>query len=161
MRSVDEAVERRASTDGLTFGEAMRMLAGAGFTADELVAPVDVSWSETVAGPWLAETLAALHGPDGRLGVAPGRSLNGALRPYQLAGMQWLYLLTRLGLGACLADDMGLGSHLDMLRSRVPYATTTPAWRARAKKGVTTALSPLGPGSIRTSPVAALDTRAQ
>ena len=28
-----EAVERRASTDGLTFGEAMRMLEGAGFSA--------------------------------------------------------------------------------------------------------------------------------
>jgi superfamily II DNA or RNA helicase len=110
-----EAVERRASTDGLTFGEAMRMLAGAGFTADESAAPVDASWSETVAGPWLAETLAALHGPDGRLGVAPGRSLNGALRHYQLAGMQWLYLLTRLGLGACLADDMGLGKTIQVL----------------------------------------------
>jgi hypothetical protein len=36
----------------------MPMLAGAGFTADESAAPVDVSWSETVAGPWLAETLA-------------------------------------------------------------------------------------------------------
>jgi SNF2 helicase protein/SNF2 domain-containing protein len=110
-----EAVERRASTDGLTFGEAMRMLAGAGITADEAAAPVDASWSETVAGPWLAETLAALRRPDGHLGIAPGRSLNGALRPYQLAGMQWLYLLTRLGLGACLADDMGLGKTIQVL----------------------------------------------
>ena len=110
-----EAIERRASTDGLTFGEAMRMLAGAGITPEEAPAPVDVSWSETVAGPWLSETLAALHGPNGRLGVGPGRTLNGVLRPYQLAGMQWLYLLTRLGLGACLADDMGLGKTIQVL----------------------------------------------
>jgi superfamily II DNA or RNA helicase len=110
-----EAVERRASTDGVTFGEAMRMLAGAGITADEAAAPVDASWSETVAGPWLAELLAALRRPDGHLGIAPGRSLNGALRPYQLAGMRWLYLLTRLGLGACLADDMGLGKTIQVL----------------------------------------------
>ena len=110
-----EAIERRASTDGLSFGEAMRMLAGAGITGDEAAAPVDVAWSETVAGPWLAETLAALRSPDGRLRIGPGRSLNGALRPYQLAGMQWLYLLARLGLGACLADDMGLGKTIQVL----------------------------------------------
>jgi superfamily II DNA or RNA helicase len=110
-----EAIERRASTDGLSFGEAMRMLAGAGITGDEAAAPADIAWSQTVAGPWLAETLAALHGPDRHLRVGPGRSLNGTLRPYQLAGMQWLYLLARLGLGACLADDMGLGKTIQVL----------------------------------------------
>jgi superfamily II DNA or RNA helicase len=108
-----EAVERRAATDGLTFGEAMRMLAGAGITGDEAAAPSDAAWSETVAGPWLAETLAALRSPDGHVG--PGASLHGTLRPYQLAGTQWLYLLARLGLGACLADDMGLGKTIQVL----------------------------------------------
>ena len=29
--------------------------------------------------------------------------------------MRWLYLLTRLGLGACLADDMGLGKTIQVL----------------------------------------------
>ena len=29
--------------------------------------------------------------------------------------MQWLYLLARLGLGACLADDMGLGKTIQVL----------------------------------------------
>jgi superfamily II DNA or RNA helicase len=110
-----ETIERRASTDGLTFGEAMRMLAGAGITGEETAAPADIAWSETVAGPWLAETLAALRGPDRHLLIGPGRSLNGTLRPYQLAGMQWLYLLARLGLGACLADDMGLGKTIQVL----------------------------------------------
>jgi superfamily II DNA or RNA helicase len=109
-----EAIERRASTDGLSFGEAMRMLAGTGITGDE-AAPADVAWSQTVAGPWLAETLAALHSPNGDLRMGPGQSLNGTLRPYQLAGMQWLYLLARLGLGACLADDMGLGKTIQVL----------------------------------------------
>jgi superfamily II DNA or RNA helicase len=108
-----EAVERRAATDGLTFGEAMRMLAGAGITGDEAAAPADAAWSETVAGPWLAEILAALRSPDGHVG--PGASLHGTLRPYQLAGTQWLYLLARLGLGACLADDMGLGKTIQVL----------------------------------------------
>ena len=110
-----EAIERRASTDGLSFGEAMRMLAGAGIAGDEAAAASDVAWSETVAGPWLAETLAALRSPDGHLRIGPGPSLHGTLRPYQLAGMQWLYLLARLGLGACLADDMGLGKTIQVL----------------------------------------------
>ncbi len=33
----------------------------------------------------------------------------GTLRPYQLRGLEWLSFLDRIGLGACLADDMGLG----------------------------------------------------
>ncbi len=36
-------------------------------------------------------------------------SFHGELRPYQRRGMSWLSFLERWGLGACLADDMGLG----------------------------------------------------
>jgi SNF2 family DNA or RNA helicase len=32
-----------------------------------------------------------------------------------VAGVRWLYLLHRLGLGACLADDMGLGKTIQVL----------------------------------------------
>ena len=110
-----EAIERRAATDGLSFGEAMRMLAGAGIAGDGAAGQADVAWSQTVAGPWLAETLAALRHPDGLSRVDPGRSLQGTLRPYQQAGVQWLYLLAQLRLGACLADDMGLGKTIQVL----------------------------------------------
>jgi len=30
-------------------------------------------------------------------------------------GVRWLYLLAKLGLGACLADDMGLGKTIQIL----------------------------------------------
>ena len=110
-----EAIERRAATDGLSFGEAMRMLAGAGLAGDGAAGQADVAWSQTVAGPWLAETLAALRDPDGRSRVDPGGSLAGTLRPYQQVGVQWLYLLAQLRLGACLADDMGLGKTIQIL----------------------------------------------
>jgi superfamily II DNA or RNA helicase len=110
-----EAVERRATADGLSFGEAMRMLAGAGITGDDAAGPADVDWSETVAGPWLAETLAALRRPDALSRFNLGNLLRGTLRPYQQAGVQWLHLLTRLRLGACLADDMGLGKTIQVL----------------------------------------------
>jgi superfamily II DNA or RNA helicase len=110
-----EAVERRAATDGLSFGEAMRMLAGAGIAEHGAGDQTAIDWSETVAGPWLAQTLAGLRGPEGLARVDPGRALQGTLRPYQQAGVQWLYLLAKLRLGACLADDMGLGKTIQVL----------------------------------------------
>lgn len=110
-----EAIEGRAAADGLSFGEAMRMLAGAGIAEDDPAAQADIDWSQTVAGPWLAETLAALRRPGELARIDPGKSLQGTLRPYQLAGVQWLYLLTQLRLGACLADDMGLGKTIQVL----------------------------------------------
>jgi superfamily II DNA or RNA helicase len=116
-RTLDQfrAVEKRAAAEGLSFGEAMRLVAGAGIGGAEAAAATGVAWSETVAGPWLADTLAALRDPGGLARVAPGKALNGTLRPYQQNGVQWLHLLARLGLGACLADDMGLGKTIQVL----------------------------------------------
>ena len=37
------------------------------------------------------------------------------LRPYQLAGSEWLLKLRAMGLGGILADDMGLGKSLQMM----------------------------------------------
>ena len=110
-----EAIERRAASDGLSFGEAMRLLAGAGIAENDSGVQAAIGWGQAVAGPWLAETLAALRRPDGLARIDPGKSLQGTLRPYQLAGVQWLYLLTQLRLGACLADDMGLGKTIQVL----------------------------------------------
>jgi non-specific serine/threonine protein kinase len=110
-----EDVERRAAADGLSFGEAMRMVSKAGISGDEVAAQADIDWSETVAGPWLAQTLTALRSPEGLSRVDPGRALRGTLRPYQQAGVQWLHLFSQLRLGACLADDMGLGKTIQVL----------------------------------------------
>jgi non-specific serine/threonine protein kinase len=110
-----EAIERRANAEGLSFGEAMRLLAGAGVDGDGIAGPAAAEWSRTVAGPWLADTLAGLRRPEGLARVDPGNALQATLRPYQRAGLQWLYLLTGLRLGACLADDMGLGKTIQVL----------------------------------------------
>ena len=107
-----QAIERRAASDGLSFSEAMRLLTGTGIGAKDAGAGA-VDWSQTVAGPWLAETLTALRHPDAA--VDPGAALHATLRPYQSAGVQWLYLLTKLRLGACLADDMGLGKTIQVI----------------------------------------------
>ena len=109
------AMEREQAGGGLTLARAMRLLAGANITSQDAADAAAPDWSTIVAGPWLAKTLEGLRRPD-RLGeVEPGDALNATLRPYQQAGVRWLYLLTTLGLGACLADDMGLGKTMQLL----------------------------------------------
>src|SRR6266852_2480787 len=49
-----DQVERAAIENGLLFGEAMRLLAGANVAADDTSAAVYPEWSQVVAGPWLA-----------------------------------------------------------------------------------------------------------
>jgi superfamily II DNA or RNA helicase len=107
--------ERAAAETGLSFGEAMRMLAGANLAAEEDAGDVEADWAQVVAGPWLAETLKGLRSHEGLEQIDPGAALNGTLRPYQQVGLRWLYLLAKLGLGACLADDMGLGKTIQVL----------------------------------------------
>jgi len=107
-----QEIEQAAAERGVTFGEAMRMLAGVEVAVGE---PSDSDWSQVVAGPWLGEMLKGLRSPEGLARVDPGAALNGTLRPYQQVGARWLYFLSKLGLGACLADDMGLGKTIQML----------------------------------------------
>lgn len=108
-----EGIEQAAKESGLPFSEAMRLMAGAAL--EDQVEPQEADWSELVAGPWLAQTLQGLRQPEGLAQVTPGAQLKATLRPYQEAGVRWLYLLTKLGLGACLADDMGLGKTIQVL----------------------------------------------
>lgn len=110
-----EAIEK-AAVGGMPFLEAMRLVTGASLDGEAAVdAAQDVNWSGLVAGPWLAQTLQNLRNPDGLARVHPGAALKGTLRPYQEAGVRWLYLLSQLRLGACLADDMGLGKTIQVL----------------------------------------------
>jgi len=109
------AVERTAAENGLGFREAMRLLAGADLSGDDSAAIANTDWAQVTAGSWLAETLKGLRSPEGLAQVDPGAALHGTLRPYQQVGVRWLYLLARLGLGACLADDMGLGKTIEVL----------------------------------------------
>ena len=100
--------------EGLTFGEAMRLLAGAAIAGDDAPIPQQPTGRVCRPGPWLAETLKALRVAGWRRRRS-GPGLQGTLRPYQQAGVHWLHLLSRLGLGACLADDMGLGKTIQVL----------------------------------------------
>ncbi len=108
-------IEKLAKKGGVTFAEAMRLASGAGVDVETPPDAEESAWANVVTGPWLAKTLAGLRSPAGLAKVDPGAALAGTLRPYQLAGVQWLHLLSSLGLGACLADDMGLGKTIQVL----------------------------------------------
>jgi len=118
---------------GLSFAEAMRLLAG---SADGALAEVEedatAGWSSISAGPWLDDMLARLRDPSRVDAFAPGAKVKATLRPYQRDGVRWAYTLAQLGLGGCLADDMGLGKTLQMIAllthlDRGPHLLVVPA----------------------------------
>ena len=142
-------VEARAGSEGISFLEGMRLLAGAGGPALEIGGGGDAAaWTEVTAGAWLEGLLADLQRPEGSRDADPGDALRGTLRGYQRAGVGWLWLLARLGLGGCLADDMGLGKTIQVLSlllllqrhgARTPHLLVVPAsllgnWRAEAAR---------------------------
>jgi SNF2 family DNA or RNA helicase len=143
-----KAVER-AAREGVPFHEGLRLLAGVALREEgSKAAPEAVAdWSRVTAGDGLRRTLDELANPGARpAGAVAG--LEATLRPYQEAGVAWLALLTRLGLGACLADDMGLGKTIQVLAlllqrkaapGRRPSLLVVPAsllgnWKAEAAR---------------------------
>jgi non-specific serine/threonine protein kinase len=148
-----KVVQERAGREGISFLEGMRLLAGAGGSSRDLDLDLGAGdaaseWTRVTAGAWLEGLLADLQRPEGSREADPGKALKGTLRPYQRAGAAWLLLLTRLGLGGCLADDMGLGKTIQVLAlllvlqrdgARKPHLLVVPAsllgnWRAEAER---------------------------
>lgn len=112
-------VEKMSRGEGVSFFEGMRLIAGFSGAGSTDGAPAEAAgaqeWTGVEPGQWLDEVLADLRNPasDSAAEAIPG--LRAELRPYQFAGVKWLWLLLRLGLGGCLADDMGLGKTLQVL----------------------------------------------
>ncbi len=109
-------VAREVAKNGLSFIEGMRLLAGVPPNpgqADTLTR--EREWTNIRPGIWLRSLLAELREPQTLKAIDPGRTLKAELRPYQRAGVNWLWLLSQLGLGACLADDMGLGKTMQII----------------------------------------------
>jgi len=110
-------VQKQAQAGGVSFGEAMRMLAGTHFDGDDGESAEDArpAWSTVIAGKWLSSRLDALRSPALRAEIEANAGLDAELRPYQKLGVQWLMTLRGLALGGCLADDMGLGKTIQVL----------------------------------------------
>jgi non-specific serine/threonine protein kinase len=143
-------VARQGAAEGVSFIEALRLLAGADLEIErgEVAAAADREWVGVRPGAWLAGTLASLRG-DAEEAADPGPALRTTLRPYQRDGVRWLAALTRLGLGGCLADDMGLGKTVQVLAlflllqrrggPGAPHLLVAPAsllanWKAEAER---------------------------
>lgn len=112
-------VEHQHQDGQISFIEGMRLLAGASTDLKEDAADdAHRAWVHVDAGDAMRDILAQLREP-GRLNDigfdTKDNGIRATLRPYQREGVQWMRLLTQLGLGACLADDMGLGKTLQVL----------------------------------------------
>jgi SNF2 family DNA or RNA helicase len=110
---------QRSGSGTMPAGDAL--VAGLGQIAADL--PV----TEVDADGWLGDLLSG--DADQRLApMTTPASFHGVLRPYQERGLAWLSFLGRLGLGAVLADDMGLGKSpqtLALLQAELDGGTAT------------------------------------
>ncbi len=107
----------RSVGDGLSFGEAMRLLSGVESGIGEAETAGEQSFVRVVSGQWLTEILDEIQSPetDRNIEQTLKSNLNANLRPYQKQGVVWLYRLNQLRLGGILADDMGLGKTIQVL----------------------------------------------
>lgn len=95
--------KKKRHTGQMSLNEALRL--GLGQDTSELGLPVEGVEAEG----WIHELLHGLQGGVNIQQIEQPTTLRGKLRPYQLKGVSWLAFLKQFGLGACLADDMGLG----------------------------------------------------
>jgi SNF2 family DNA or RNA helicase len=96
----------------LTLGEALQT-ATTGALSDQDGATFELE--EVSADGWIGDLLGRLRGVSTIEEIGQPENFCGELRPYQLRGVSWLNFLTQYGLGACLADDMGLGKSIELL----------------------------------------------
>lgn len=115
-----------AAGGGVPFHEAMRLLAGFQASGAASVVPAGFprEWTSISAGSNLAEFLRQLRDPGKLENIECGRALKAKLRPYQQAGLNWLWLMVRSGFGGCLADDMGLGKTLQVIATLLKIKQT-------------------------------------
>ncbi len=109
-------IQSQANDGEISFIEGMRLLAGTSSTLQQDEKQIQQRpWTNISAGNTLASILQQLRDPSLISKVKEQKNLKATLRPYQEEGVNWLSLLSGLGLGACLADDMGLGKTLQIL----------------------------------------------
>lgn len=109
IKAAQEFFQSRKEQLSLSLEDALRLATGDTQTIQKL--PV-VNFS---AGGQLEELLNTLTNNQALKDIEPPATLKGTLRPYQLRGASWLNFLQNWGLGACLADDMGLGKSIETI----------------------------------------------
>ncbi|OGV32503.1 MAG: hypothetical protein A2020_11965 [Lentisphaerae bacterium GWF2_45_14] len=106
----------RAADAGFSFMQGLRLIAGARLRETGASLPeIDREYCSVNASGELEKLLEELESPSGIPLPELSNALSKTLRPYQLDGVKWLWRMTELGFGGCLADDMGLGKTLQVL----------------------------------------------
>ncbi|MEI6775346.1 MAG: SNF2-related protein, partial [Chloroflexales bacterium] len=103
----------------LSMAELLRM--GLGGISDGL--PAGMAFGGVDAEGDLGMLLRDLSNTESITPLPQPDAFQGTLRPYQLRGLAWMAFMRRFGMGACLADDMGLGKCL--LGSSLIYVNGT------------------------------------
>ena len=103
IKSAQSFFAARKDQTTLSLEDALRISTGDTQTIEKL--PV-VSFEASGALQELVTTLTGTGIPEE---ITTPKAFQGQLRPYQSRGVSWLAFLEKWGLGACLADDMGLG----------------------------------------------------
>jgi non-specific serine/threonine protein kinase len=107
-----QKVKERSDHGEITLREALRME----LQSDSLVNGSTGELETTVTnGQWLGRIRNRLINPLTLEQIEEVPSFHAALRKYQKNGYHWLYQMSQLGFGACLADDMGLGKTVQMI----------------------------------------------
>jgi len=107
-----EKVKDYSAEEGLSLGDAMRLELNMNKVLEVPADEIDISITN---GQWFRTMKDNLIHPDTIAKVSTVPSFHATLRIYQENGYQWLYKMSNLGFGACLADDMGLGKTVQMI----------------------------------------------
>jgi superfamily II DNA or RNA helicase len=107
-----DKVKGLAQEGALSLGEAMRLELNGNEFLNNLPDELEVAVTN---GQWLRTMKENLTHPVALRPLTTVPSFHATLRPYQRNGYQWLYQMSELRFGACLADDMGLGKTVQMI----------------------------------------------
>lgn len=107
----------RSVGEGLSFGEAIRLLSGVETAIGEVTTDNDQYYFRVISGSWLSQILDEIRSPesDRKFDEILKTHLIANLRPYQKQGVAWLFRLNQMQLGGILADDMGLGKTIQVI----------------------------------------------
>lgn len=105
-------LQDRSNHGEITVKEALRMELQSDSLTDEATGDIEVIVTN---GQWLGHIRNNLSNPFTLEQIDEVPSFHATLRNYQKNGYHWLYQMSQLGFGACLADDMGLGKTVQMI----------------------------------------------
>jgi SNF2 family DNA or RNA helicase len=102
----------RSNHDEISLRDALRMELHSDSLVQETAGDIETTVTN---GQWLKNIKNSLINPIAPEQVDEVPSFHATLRKYQKSGYHWLYQMSQLGFGACLADDMGLGKTVQMI----------------------------------------------